>query len=61
MDINRLRYFCTVASTGSIRQAADLLGISAPALSKAIQKLEDEVGVELLLNRGRNIFLSDAG
>lgn len=36
MDFDRLRYFCAIAETGSLRRAAELLRLSPPALSKAM-------------------------
>lgn len=61
MDTNKLRYFCAVAETGSVRGAADILHVSPPALSKAIHHIEDELGIRLFLRSGRNIVLTDAG
>ncbi|MEM7646915.1 MAG: LysR family transcriptional regulator, partial [Pseudomonadota bacterium] len=61
MDINKLHYFCTVAQTGSLTQASELLHISQPALSKAIKKLEEELGESLILASGRGIVVTDFG
>ena len=55
MDTNRLHYLCAVAQTGSLRQAAELVGVSPAALSKALRVLAGEVGYELLLPVGRGI------
>src|SRR5262245_48998965 len=61
MDMNRLRYFCTIARTGSIRRAAELLKLSPAALSKSTKLLEAELGLKLVSQRGRNIELTDQG
>lgn len=61
MDTVRLKYFCTIADTGSLRKASDLLHVSPPALSKAMKILEDEVNTQLFLHDGRNVLLTDAG
>lgn len=61
MDLTRLRYFLTLADTGHLRQAADLLALSPPALSKAIQLLEDEMGQPLTRRVGRGIELTRVG
>lgn len=61
MDINRLHYFCTVAQTGSLSRASELLHISQPALSKAIKTLEQEMGTRLTIPSGRGIAITDAG
>jgi DNA-binding transcriptional LysR family regulator len=42
-------------------RAARALGVSQPALSAAVRKLEDEVGAELLHRTGRGVELTEAG
>lgn len=61
MDINRLRYFITVAETESIRKAAEMLSLSPAALSKSIKVLEEELGYSLLISAGRGISISEKG
>lgn len=61
MDLNKLRYFLTVAETEHITKAAKLLGLSQPALTRAIHRLEDELGVQLVMGEGRNIRLTEEG
>jgi DNA-binding transcriptional LysR family regulator len=61
MDINRLHYFCTVVNAGSLVKASELLGVSQPALSKALKKLEDEIGHKLIVPSGRGIAITDNG
>lgn len=45
MTLSQLRYIIRVASIGSINKAAKLLGISQPALTDSIKKLEQELGI----------------
>ena len=52
MDIKQLRALVALAEQGNYRQAASLLCISQPALSKQIQALETQLGVRLF-ERGR--------
>jgi DNA-binding transcriptional LysR family regulator len=47
MDLKRLRYFCRVVEQGSISQAAKVLNMAQPPLSKRIQELEEELNVPL--------------
>lgn len=61
MDLNKLRYFLTVAETEHVTKAAGLLGLSQPALTRAIHRLEDELGVRLVMGEGRNIRLTEEG
>lgn len=61
MNIRRLEYFLTLAQTGSLRRASELLRVSPPALSKAMRVLEDEIGAKLWIRDGRRIVLTDRG
>jgi LysR family nitrogen assimilation transcriptional regulator len=61
LDIRKLRYFKTVAELGSFTKAAMLLRIAQPALSRQIQQLEEELGLELLQRQGRQFRLTDSG
>jgi len=47
MTINELRYIVAVAQEKNFRRAAEKVFVSQPALSLAIQKLEEELGVQL--------------
>ena len=44
MELDQLRYFLRVAERSSFTRAAEDLMISQPALSRSIQKLEEEIG-----------------
>jgi LysR family transcriptional regulator, nitrogen assimilation regulatory protein len=61
MDLRALRYFVYVAEARSFSKAAVQLRIAQPALSRQIRKLEDEVGLELVLRTRRQLELTDAG
>jgi len=61
MDIYQLRYFMCVAGRQSFTRAAEELGISQPALSRSIQKLEDELGQPVFERKTRSVALTDAG
>ena len=61
MDIDRVRYFCVLAKTGSITKASEILRISQPALSKAIKLLETETGLHLTEREGRGLILTETG
>lgn len=47
MKLNDLKYFIEVAAMESLSRAAERLGISQPALSINIKRLEEEVGITL--------------
>ncbi len=49
LTLKQCQYFLAVAQQGGIAQAARVLHISQPAVSQAIEKLEDICGLQLLL------------
>ncbi|WP_431284568.1 LysR family transcriptional regulator [Humitalea sp. 24SJ18S-53] len=61
LDLPGLDAFIAVADLGSFRRAAARLGISQPALTRRLQRLEGIVGQELLLRRGQPVRLTQAG
>ncbi len=56
-----LSLFSLVAQTQSFSKAASQAGVSTPALSKRITKLEQELDVQLLYRTTRNVTLTEAG
>ena len=61
MDLRQLRYFQAVAHAGRISEAARQLGLSQPALSIALRKLEEEIGVVLFDRDHRGVHLTASG
>ncbi len=61
MDIRVLKYFLTVVREENITKAADILHITQPTLSRQLSKLEDDLGVQLLLRGKKGIALTDEG
>lgn len=61
MNLHTLRIFTNVARLGSITEAANLLHISQPAVTAQIRKLERELGVKLIIGKGRGIQLTSEG
>ncbi len=61
MEMHQIRYFLAVAETLNFTKAAEQCNVTQPALSRAIQQLEQEVG-GLLLRRERTLtHLTDLG
>lgn len=56
-----LSYFLQLAENMNYTQAAQLLGITQPALTQQIKKLERAVGAPLFYSVGKKLHLSDAG
>ncbi|MEW9577359.1 LysR family transcriptional regulator [Bacillus toyonensis] len=61
MEWQQLEYFCVVAKTEHFRKAAEQLSISQPALSRSINKLEQELGVPLFDRSGRSVQINKFG
>ena len=61
MELTQLKYFLEAAKTENLSQAARNLHISQPSLSKAIQKLEEELGAPLFHRDGRRLRLNQNG
>ena len=56
MKLQQLRYLCETASQDmNLSKAAKKLHTSQPAISKQIQMLEDELGVDIFLRNGKRI------
>ncbi|MEM1367618.1 MAG: LysR family transcriptional regulator [Cyanobacteria bacterium P01_H01_bin.15] len=60
-SLSNVTIFIQVAESLSFVQAANALSLSAPAVSKAIAKLEDELGVRLLHRTTRSVSLTPEG
>jgi DNA-binding transcriptional LysR family regulator len=61
MEIFEMRYFLAVASRENIHRASERLRVSPGSLSKAISRLEGELGVKLFSREGRHIRLTESG
>ncbi|SCG76427.1 LysR family transcriptional regulator [Micromonospora inositola] len=61
MQLHQLRYFAAVAEVRHFTQAADLVGITQPSLSKQIHALETDLGAPLFERVRGNIALTAAG
>ena len=61
MEMHQIRYFLAVARELNFTRAAEHCNVSQPALTRAIQQLEDEFGGQLLRREGRLSHLTDLG
>lgn len=61
LDSNKVSAFYLLAKEGSFQAASKLLGISQPALSQKIARLEDELEQTLLIRKPKELILTNAG
>lgn len=60
-DLNLVSVFLAVAEAGSFRGAAERLGVTRSAVSQAIRRMEDRMGVALVQRTTRSVSLTEAG
>ena len=61
MELYQIRYFLAVSRTLNFTRAAEECHVSQPALTRAVQKLEQELGAPLFRREGRRTHLTDLG
>ena len=61
MDLKQLRAFLTVAETGNVTRASELLHLVQPAVSRQLRLLEEDVGSALFKRERHGMVLTDAG
>lgn len=61
MQLHQLKYYLSVAQTGSVTRSAQALSLSQPALTRGIRQLETELGVELFVRLPRAMRLTRFG
>ncbi|PDS78893.1 LysR family transcriptional regulator [Rhizobium sp. L43] len=60
-NLNRLAYFVAVVDAGSFTRAAEYLGITKAVVSQQVARLEQEVGITLLMRTTRRLQPTEAG
>jgi LysR family transcriptional regulator, nitrogen assimilation regulatory protein len=61
MELRSLHYFVRIAELGSITRASAHLQIAQPALTRHVQRLEDELDASLFTRANRGVRLTEAG
>src|SRR6266699_4746285 len=61
MELRSLGYFVRIAELGSITRAAAHLRLAQPALTRHVQRLEEELGVALFTRANRGVRLTETG
>jgi DNA-binding transcriptional LysR family regulator len=60
-DLTGITVFVTVAEARSFRAASERLGVTRSAVSQAIRRLEERMGVALVQRTTRSVHLTEAG
>ncbi|MBB4569117.1 LysR family transcriptional regulator [Rhizobium leucaenae] len=60
-DLNALAVFALVAEERSFRATATRLGVTRSAVSQTIRRLEENIGIALVLRTTRSVSLTEAG
>jgi DNA-binding transcriptional LysR family regulator len=61
MELRNVEYFLTIAKAGSMRAAAKTLGMTQPALTKAMRRMEDQAGVPFFERSAHGVSLTEYG
>lgn len=61
MNLTHLRYFIVIAEVGTITQAAQVLNVTQPAVTRGLKLLESELGVALFERHPRKMQLTRYG
>lgn len=61
LNYHHLQYFYSIAKTGSIARASEVLHITPQTLSAQLSKLEEQLGYQLFERKGKKLVLNDMG
>lgn len=61
MELYQLKELAALGQYGTISKAAEAVGVSQPAMSRAMKLLEDELGVPIFQRSSNSIVLNDTG
>ena len=61
MDLKQIKFFLNLAETLNFTRAAQISNVTQPALTKSIQRLEQELGGQLIYRDGRDTRLTELG
>ena len=61
MTIQQLHYVITISEKGSLNKASEVLYITQPSLTSALQELEKEIGITIFNRGGKGVTLTNDG
>lgn len=61
MELHQIRYFLALSEELNFTRAAERCGVSQPSLTRAIKRLEDELGTQLVRRERNRTHLTELG
>ncbi|MDB5347336.1 MAG: transcriptional regulator, LysR family [Schlesneria sp.] len=61
MELDQLRHVLKLAEVGNFTRAAEAVGLSQPAFSRSVARLEEELGQPIFERQTKRVSLTDAG
>jgi DNA-binding transcriptional LysR family regulator len=61
MEMHQVRYFIAICETGTFTRGAQQCGVAQPSLTKALRKLEEELGGPLFHRERKGVVLTELG
>ena len=61
LNVSHLKMISTIANSETVKEAAETLFITQPALTNRIREAERRLNTELFVRRGRKLIISSAG
>ena len=61
MTIQQLHYVITISEMGSLNKASEVLYVTQPSLTSAVQELEKELGIVIFNRGGKGVTLTSDG
>ena len=61
MELRQLKHLVLFADTGSVSEVAKLVYLTQPSVTRSLQSLEDEIGIEIFYRERNRLFLTEAG
>ena len=61
MTIQQLHYVITISEMGSLNKASEVLYVTQPSLTSAVQELEKELGITIFRRGGKGVTLTNDG
>lgn len=61
MELRQLKHLVLFAETGSVSEVAKRVYLTQPSVTRSLQSLEDEIGLEVFYRERNRLFLTETG